>query len=85
MVQTIRIQTNHEILMERFHNKYFKGQIHIISKRSGVPGHTIRKWKYKINDPDLYLLICVCRAVASKNKLNFQSVILEAMDEIVNG
>ena len=71
--------------MKRFHNKYFKGQIHIISKRSGVAGHTIRKWKYKINDPDMYLLICVCRAVASKYKLEFRDVILEAMDEIVNG
>ena len=71
--------------MERFHNKYFSGQVHIISKRSGVASHTIRRWKYKINDPDMYLLICVCRAVAAKNKLNFKDVLMEAMDEIVNG
>ena len=70
--------------MERFHKKYLKGQIHNISRRSGVAGHTIRKWKYRINDPDMYLLICVCRAVATKYKLDFKDVILEAMNEIVN-
>jgi len=47
--------------------------------------NTVWCWKTGRNKPSTFEIICWCEAIAKHQKLNHEDLILEALDEIVNG
>lgn len=86
MVSTVRNQTNHEVLMKRFFEKYVsKRMMNYYCRKSGLVRNTVWCWKTGRNKPSTFEIICWCEAIAKHQKLNHEDLILEALDEIVNG
>jgi hypothetical protein len=87
MVQTIRHQTNIQILMKRFFKTYIDGNRLLVfyCKKAGLGRNTVYTWKKEQYKPSTFELICLVQAVAKHQKLNFDDLIIEAFDEVVNG